>query len=490
MRPSAALYRRPRARCSPRRAPRGVAAADRLGLLLPVVRDDGRGRELRPLGAVRPRPAERHRLGLLPGARRLLLGRPDGARRADGRDPARRDQPDRRLVVGAGITRGSAPAGDRSTRGAARGIDVAVHIEPYSGRTVASVDDGHRLPGGARDPTRSTSTRRSRVSAPAAGRPRTTPGTPTGMTTCAPDRARRAGGRRTLQRRLHLRHRHLGRRRSSPASAREAHRHGPPLRAVGRAGVRRPPRDRRPAREAAARRRDLRLDVARGDRGRSRRGHDHVVQRVAGGNPDRAGGAARPARRLRLHLATTAPGGSTGVAAEPAYLDRTAYWVAIYDTGVAIAAVPRTHAAYPCRGDRRATVSRPLAQLPNALTVARLVVIPVYARADPLARSTATAGRPRSCSPAAAVTDQIDGFLARRWHVESQFGKIADPLADRLLIDVAVVLLWHAGQLPWAAFADPGARHPRDRGDAVRPRAAATSSRSTASGSSRPGSST
>ncbi len=53
------------------------------------------------------------------------------------------------------------------------------------------------------------------------------------------------------------------------------------------------------------------------------------------------------------------------------------------------------------------------------------------------------------------MTDQIDGFLARRWHVESAFGKLADPLADRLLIDVAVVLLWHAGRLPWAAFAIP-----------------------------------
>ena len=38
---------------------------------------------------------------------------------------------------------------------------------------------------------------------------------------------------------------------------------------------------------------------------------------------------------------------------------------------------------------------------------------------------------------AAAVTDQLDGWLARRWHVESQFGKIADPLADRLMIGVA-----------------------------------------------------
>jgi CDP-diacylglycerol--glycerol-3-phosphate 3-phosphatidyltransferase len=100
------------------------------------------------------------------------------------------------------------------------------------------------------------------------------------------------------------------------------------------------------------------------------------------------------------------------------------------------------------------TVSGPLAQLPNALTVARLGVIPVYAalilecdRGFSWAAGLLFAG--------AGITDQIDGYLARRWHVESAFGKIADPLADRLLIDVAVVFLWHAGRLPWAAFAIP-----------------------------------
>ena len=48
----------------------------------------------------------------------------------------------------------------------------------------------------------------------------------------------------------------------------------------------------------------------------------------------------------------------------------------------------------------------------------------------------------------AGVTDQIDGYLARRWHVESRFGAVADPLADRLMIDVAVLLLWWDGRLP------------------------------------------
>jgi CDP-diacylglycerol--glycerol-3-phosphate 3-phosphatidyltransferase len=100
------------------------------------------------------------------------------------------------------------------------------------------------------------------------------------------------------------------------------------------------------------------------------------------------------------------------------------------------------------------TVSAPLAHLPNALTVARLVVIPVYA-ALVLASDGGRSWPAAILFGAAAITDQIDGFLARRWHVESAFGKIADPLADRVLIDVAVVLLWHAGRLPWLALAIP-----------------------------------
>jgi CDP-diacylglycerol--glycerol-3-phosphate 3-phosphatidyltransferase len=100
------------------------------------------------------------------------------------------------------------------------------------------------------------------------------------------------------------------------------------------------------------------------------------------------------------------------------------------------------------------TVSAPLAQLPNALTIARLAVIPAVAY---LVLSS-DGGQSRAAAvlfAAAGVTDQIDGFLARRWHVESAFGRIADPLADRLLIDVTVILLWHADRLPWVALLIP-----------------------------------
>ena len=93
-------------------------------------------------------------------------------------------------------------------------------------------------------------------------------------------------------------------------------------------------------------------------------------------------------------------------------------------------------------------VSAPLAQLPNALTVARLLLIPIFVVL--MVQAGDSPSWPAGIVfGIAGVTDQIDGFLARRWHVESQFGKIADPLADRLMIDAAVILLVAYGRLPW-----------------------------------------
>ena len=99
-------------------------------------------------------------------------------------------------------------------------------------------------------------------------------------------------------------------------------------------------------------------------------------------------------------------------------------------------------------------IPAPLAQIPNVLTIARLAVIPVFV-ALVLASEGGHSWPAAILFGAAAVTDQIDGWLARRWRVESAFGKIADPLADRLLIDSAVILLWHAGRLPWIALVIP-----------------------------------
>ena len=99
-------------------------------------------------------------------------------------------------------------------------------------------------------------------------------------------------------------------------------------------------------------------------------------------------------------------------------------------------------------------VPAPLAQLPNALTVARLALIPVFVVLV-LAADGGYSWPAAIVFGVAGITDQVDGFLARRWHVESGFGKLADPLADRLMIDAAVILLWDADRLPWVALAIP-----------------------------------
>ena len=97
-------------------------------------------------------------------------------------------------------------------------------------------------------------------------------------------------------------------------------------------------------------------------------------------------------------------------------------------------------------------VPLPLAQLPNALTVARLALIPVFVVL--MVRAGHRPSWPAGVTfGIAGITDQVDGFLARRWRVESRFGKLADPLADRLMIDAAVILLFAYDRLPWAGLA-------------------------------------
>lgn len=94
----------------------------------------------------------------------------------------------------------------------------------------------------------------------------------------------------------------------------------------------------------------------------------------------------------------------------------------------------------------------PLGRIPNALTLARFAAIPVFVALE----APADGGKSWPAAivfAAAAATDQLDGWLARRWHVESRFGTVADPLADRLMIDACVVLLWMHDRIPWPAIA-------------------------------------
>jgi CDP-diacylglycerol--glycerol-3-phosphate 3-phosphatidyltransferase len=88
--------------------------------------------------------------------------------------------------------------------------------------------------------------------------------------------------------------------------------------------------------------------------------------------------------------------------------------------------------------------------VPNALTLVRFAAVPVFAWLY-LEAGDGPAWGAGVFFAAAALTDQVDGYLARRWDVRSRFGMVADPLADRLMIGTAVVLLWATGRIPLAA---------------------------------------
>jgi CDP-diacylglycerol--glycerol-3-phosphate 3-phosphatidyltransferase len=84
----------------------------------------------------------------------------------------------------------------------------------------------------------------------------------------------------------------------------------------------------------------------------------------------------------------------------------------------------------------------------NALTVLRLALVPVFI-------GLLVAGGPGSRAAAfvafavASVTDLLDGELARRRNLITDFGKIADPIADKALTGSALVTLSILGELPW-----------------------------------------
>lgn len=88
--------------------------------------------------------------------------------------------------------------------------------------------------------------------------------------------------------------------------------------------------------------------------------------------------------------------------------------------------------------------------LPNLLTVVRMVLVPVFVVllfVDPSGwtwrlAATITFG-------VAILTDFFDGRLARRYNLISDFGKLWDPIADKVLTGAAFVSLSVLGELPW-----------------------------------------
>ena len=83
----------------------------------------------------------------------------------------------------------------------------------------------------------------------------------------------------------------------------------------------------------------------------------------------------------------------------------------------------------------------------NALTVSRIFMVPVIALLlfhDVLIQSVIAA----AIFGAAMVTDFLDGYLARKYHQESDLGKLLDPLADKFLIATVMIMLIPLNRIP------------------------------------------
>ena len=92
----------------------------------------------------------------------------------------------------------------------------------------------------------------------------------------------------------------------------------------------------------------------------------------------------------------------------------------------------------------------PNLNLPNVLTLIRLLLVPVFAFLLPQSQeSTQIRWWATFVFGVAALTDLIDGYLARKYQLITNVGKIADPIADKLLIGTALIALSLEGTTSW-----------------------------------------
>ena len=86
--------------------------------------------------------------------------------------------------------------------------------------------------------------------------------------------------------------------------------------------------------------------------------------------------------------------------------------------------------------------------VPNVLTLIRLALVPVFA-------FLYLEGHPMWALFVfllASLTDAIDGNIARRYNLITPFGKLMDPLADKIMVLTTLVLQWRSGVVPTIAI--------------------------------------
>jgi CDP-diacylglycerol--glycerol-3-phosphate 3-phosphatidyltransferase/cardiolipin synthase len=99
---------------------------------------------------------------------------------------------------------------------------------------------------------------------------------------------------------------------------------------------------------------------------------------------------------------------------------------------------------------------RPLTtSLPNVLTYARILAVPGLVGCLSLLEGSLARWSAFALFTAACFTDWLDGYLARVWEQQSTLGRMLDPIADKLIVGAALLMLVHdrtiSGLSIWAA---------------------------------------
>lgn len=94
--------------------------------------------------------------------------------------------------------------------------------------------------------------------------------------------------------------------------------------------------------------------------------------------------------------------------------------------------------------------------LPNVLTYARIVAVPLLVACLTLIEGDAGRWAAFWLFVVAAITDWLDGYLARRLELQSTLGRMLDPIADKLIVGAALLVLVHDRSIDgvsiWAAI--------------------------------------
>ncbi|ORV28305.1 CDP-diacylglycerol--glycerol-3-phosphate 3-phosphatidyltransferase [Mycolicibacterium confluentis] len=92
-----------------------------------------------------------------------------------------------------------------------------------------------------------------------------------------------------------------------------------------------------------------------------------------------------------------------------------------------------------------------IANVANLLTAFRLVLVPVFLLVLFIGDGHEFGSRITAFAifAVAVITDRLDGQIARKYEIVTEFGKLADPIADKLLIGSALIGLSMLGDLPW-----------------------------------------